>query len=56
VREWLGTRTEHLPLTILTSLLIIVGFQLFFMGILGDAVASMHREVLREIYKNQKKR
>jgi glycosyltransferase (TIGR04182 family) len=54
VREWISTRTEHLPLTILTSLLIIVGFQLFFMGILGDAVASMHREVLREIYKNRK--
>lgn len=54
VREWLSTRTDHLPLTILTSLLIIVGFQLFFMGILGDAVASMHREVLREIYKNRK--
>jgi glycosyltransferase (TIGR04182 family) len=56
VREWLGTRTEHIPLTILTSLLIIVGFQLFFMGILGDAVASMHQEVLREIYKNRKEK
>ncbi|HII07726.1 MAG TPA: S-layer glycoprotein N-glycosyltransferase AglJ [Methanotrichaceae archaeon] len=55
-REWLSTRTEHVPLTILTALLIIVGFQLFFMGILGDAVASMHREVLREIYRNRKKR
>jgi len=54
--EWLTTRTEHIPLTILTALLIIVGFQLFFMGILGDAVASMHQEVLREIYKNQKKK
>ncbi len=53
--EWLATRTEHIPLTILTALLIIVGFQLFFMGILGDAVASMHREVLREIYRSQKK-
>jgi len=54
VREWVGTRTEHIPLTILTSLLIIIGFQLFFLGILGDAVASMHREVLREIYRNRK--
>lgn len=54
--EWLSTRTEHIPLTILTSLLIIVGFQLFFMGILGDAVASMHREVLREIYRNRKEK
>ncbi len=55
-REWLSTRTEHIPLTILTSLLVIVGFQLLFMGILGDAVASMHQEVLREIYRNRKKR
>ncbi|MDF0590016.1 S-layer glycoprotein N-glycosyltransferase AglJ [Candidatus Methanocrinis natronophilus] len=54
--EWFTTRTEHIPLTILTALLIIVGFQLFFLGILGDAVASMHREVLREIYRNRKER
>lgn len=54
--EWLSTRTEHIPLTILTSLLIIVGFQLFFMGILGDAVASMHQVVLREIYRNRKEK
>jgi dolichol-phosphate mannosyltransferase len=54
--EWFATRTEHIPLTILTALLIIVGFQLFFLGILGDAVASMHREVLREIYRNRKER
>jgi dolichol-phosphate mannosyltransferase len=55
-RDWLATRTEHIPLTILTALLIIVGFQLLFMGILGDAVASMHREVLREIYRNRRDR
>ena len=54
--EWLATRTEHIPLTILTAVLIIVGFQLFFMGILGDAIVSMHREVLREIYRNRKKK
>ena len=54
--EWFTTRTEHIPLTILTAILIIVGFQLFFLGILGDAVASMHREVLREIYRNRKER
>ena len=55
-RDWLATRTEHIPLTILTALLIFVGFQLLFMGILGDAVASMHREVLREIYRNRRDR
>ncbi|HOO53120.1 MAG TPA: S-layer glycoprotein N-glycosyltransferase AglJ [Methanothrix sp.] len=54
--EWLAARTEHIPLTILTALFIIVGFQLFFMGILGDAVASMHQEVLREIYRNRKRK
>ena len=53
--EWLNTRTEHIPMTILMAVLIIVGFQLFFMGILGDAVASMHQEVLREIYRDRKK-
>lgn len=55
-REWFASRIEHIPLTILTAVLIIIGFQLFFMGILGDAVASMHREVLREIYRNRKER
>jgi len=54
--EWLSTRTEHIPLAILASLLVIVGVQVFVMGSLGDAVASMHQEVLREIYRNRKEK
>lgn len=51
VQDWLCCRIEHIPLTILTAILIIVGFQLFLMGIQGDMVASMHREIVRELYR-----
>lgn len=53
-RDWLLWRIEHIPLTILTAILIIVGFQLFLIGMQGDMVASMHRELMREI--NRRKR
>jgi dolichol-phosphate hexosyltransferase len=49
--EWLDGRIEHLPLTILTAILIIVGFQLFIIGILGDVMASHHQEVMHEIFR-----
>jgi dolichol-phosphate hexosyltransferase len=49
VRDWLVWRIDHIPLTILTALLIIVGIQLFLVGLLGDVMASMHREMMREI-------
>jgi dolichol-phosphate mannosyltransferase len=52
-RDWLLSRIEHIPLTILTAILIIVGFQLFLIGVQGDMMASMHREMIREI--NRKK-
>jgi dolichol-phosphate mannosyltransferase len=46
--EWfLGI--EHLPLTILTVLLIMVGIQIFVFGLIGDLVLSFHRETLAEI-------
>jgi dolichol-phosphate hexosyltransferase len=51
VREWLNGRIEHLPLTILTAILIIVGFQLFIIGLLGDVMASHHQEVMNEIFR-----
>jgi dolichol-phosphate mannosyltransferase len=51
VREWLNGRIEHIPLTILTAILIIVGFQLFLIGILGDVMASLHREMVQELYR-----
>ncbi|MGB9902766.1 S-layer glycoprotein N-glycosyltransferase AglJ [Methanothrix sp.] len=54
VRDWLHGRIEHIPLTILTAILIIVGFQLFLMGIQGDMMATMHREVMRELYRKRR--
>jgi len=55
VRDWLTGRIEHIPLTILTAILIIVGFQLFLIGILGDVMASLHRDTMREIYRREKR-
>jgi glycosyltransferase (TIGR04182 family) len=55
VRDWLTGRIEHIPLTILTAILIIVGFQLFLIGILGDVMASLHRDTMRELYRREKK-
>jgi len=54
VRDWINWRIEHIPLTILTAILIISGFQLLMVGLMGDMMASMHREVLREINKRAK--
>ncbi len=46
--EWLKD-IEHIPLTILTVLLIIVGFQIFMFGIISDMLLAFHREVVNEI-------
>jgi glycosyltransferase (TIGR04182 family) len=54
VRDWINWRIEHIPLTILTAILIIVGFQLFLIGILGDVMASLHHEMMRELHKMRK--
>lgn len=54
LRDWLAWRIEHVPLTILTAILIIVGIQLFVIGILGDVMASLQREMMREIYQKRK--
>ena len=40
-------------LTILTAILIIVGFQLFLIGMQGDMMASMHREIIRELHRKK---
>jgi dolichol-phosphate hexosyltransferase len=42
---------DHLPLTILSSLLIIFGFQIFIFGYLIDMIFLSQREMLREIRK-----
>lgn len=54
VWDWLNGRIEHIPLTILTAILIIVGLQLFLIGILGDVMASLHRETMRELYRQKR--
>jgi dolichol-phosphate mannosyltransferase len=54
VRDWINWRIEHIPLTILTAILIIVGFQLFLIGILGDVMASLHREMMQQLYKKKR--
>jgi dolichol-phosphate hexosyltransferase len=46
--EWI-LGVEHLPLTILTVLLIVSGIQIFVFGLIGDLILSFHRETLAEI-------
>ena len=53
-RDWYFWRIEHVPLTILTAILIIVGFQLFLIGMQGDMMASMHREMMRELHRKKR--
>jgi dolichol-phosphate mannosyltransferase len=48
IYEWLQD-IEHIPLTILTVLLVISGFQIFIFGVLSDMTLAFHREVMREI-------
>ena len=48
VLEW--TRNiEHIPLTILTVLLIVVGIEIFMFGMISDMLLVFHREIIREI-------
>ena len=48
VNEWMQGITR-IPLTILTTLLIISGFQMFMFGVISDLVVSLHRETIRNI-------
>lgn len=48
VLEWLGG-IDHIPLTVLTVLLIMLGFELFMFGIISDMILTFHRELIREI-------
>jgi dolichol-phosphate mannosyltransferase len=54
--EWLR-HVDHLPLTVLTVLLIVVGFQIFMFGVISDMLLGYHREVMHEIQQvfNQQK-
>jgi len=46
--EWFHN-TEHIPLTILTVLLIVVGIEIFMFGMISDMLLVFHREIIREI-------
>jgi dolichol-phosphate mannosyltransferase len=48
VLEWLRG-IEHIPLTILTVLLIVVGIEIFMFGMISDMLLVFHREIIREI-------
>jgi glycosyltransferase (TIGR04182 family) len=48
VVEWLRG-IEHIPLTILTVLLIMVGFNIFMFGVISDMMLTFHRELMREL-------
>ena len=48
VYEWFQG-IEHLPLTILTMLLIVTGILVFMMGLLSDMIVAYHREEIREL-------
>lgn len=46
--EWLQG-IDHIPLTILTVLLIVVGIEIFMFGMISDMLLIFHREIIREI-------
>ena len=48
VTEWLDGVT-HVPLAILTTLLIIIGFEMLVFGMMSNMIVSLHRELMRTI-------
>lgn len=48
ILEWLR-HIEHLPLTLLTVLLIVVGFEIFMFGVISDLLLAYHREMMQEL-------
>ena len=46
--EWFQN-IEHIPLTILTVLLIVVGIEIFMFGMISDMLLVFHREIIREV-------
>jgi dolichol-phosphate mannosyltransferase len=50
VNDWLKGITR-IPLTILATLLILIGIQVFIFAILSDLIASMHKENMRMMRK-----
>jgi glycosyltransferase (TIGR04182 family) len=52
-RFFISPPIDHIPLTILATLLIILGLQIFIFGYLIDMIFLSQREMLREIRKRQ---
>jgi len=48
LHEWL-LGIDHIPLTILTVLLIVVGIEIFMFGMISDMLLVFHREIIHEI-------
>lgn len=48
LQEWLQG-IDHIPLTILTVLLIVVGIEIFMFGMISDMLLIFHREIIREL-------
>ncbi len=55
VDEWLKG-IEHIPLTILTTLLIVGGVQIFIFGLLSDLIVTLHRETMRLLQQKEEKK
>ena len=55
VYEWL-LKIDHIPLTILSVTLIIVGIQIIMFGIQADIQLANQREFLHEVQKLRKER
>ncbi len=53
ILEWFRN-IEHLPLTILTLLLITLGFEMLMFGVIGDMMLAFHREIQLEIQEFRK--
>lgn len=55
VSEWIEG-TDHIPLTILTTLLIIFGLQMFIFGTLSDFILTLHRQTVQLIIEMNKQK
>jgi dolichol-phosphate mannosyltransferase len=58
VNEWFK-RIDHIPLTILATLLIVTGIQVFILMVVSDLMVSMHREnmhMMSKILKEKEKK
>jgi dolichol-phosphate mannosyltransferase len=53
--EWFRN-VEHLPMTILTLLLITLGFEMVMFGVIGDLMLAFHREIQLELQELRQKK